>query len=99
MKPSVPSSQTRDPLPCRRTQANYFQLKAPGSSIEWINPVIKQRYQLTANYSIEDDLEPNMIISELIDHNPEVLTTTINSLDSSVLYVKSIIPSGGSQHC
>jgi len=92
MKPSLPE------ISHRRQQSIILQTKAPRPSLEWINPIFKQNIQLTSNHAIEDDFEPYTIIKELRDNNPDILNSTINTLDSSVLYVKSIIPSTASQH-
>jgi len=93
MKPSLPK------ISHRRQQSISLQTKAPRPSLEWINPVLKQNIQLTSNHTIEDDFESNAIINELIDKNPDIVNSTINPLDSSLLYVKSIIPSAASsQH-
>jgi hypothetical protein len=101
MKPSLPSLNTRDPLPAisyRRTQAISLQTRAPRPSIEWINPAINQYIQSTSNHTDDDDHEPNTIINELIDNNPDIINGTNNLLDLSLLYVKSIILSSASQH-
>ncbi|CAF3092305.1 unnamed protein product [Rotaria sp. Silwood2] len=78
MKPSLPSSQSLDSISTisyHRAQPIHFQTRTPRPSIAWINPAITQHFQSRPNYFIKDEFEPN----------------TINPLDSSVLYVKSII--------
>jgi len=102
MKPSLPSIQTRDPLSTishRRAKSRNFQTKTPRSSIEWTNPAIKRDIQSPLNHTPEDDLESNIIINELINKNPDILNSTTNRLDSSLLYVKSIINSPGLENC
>jgi hypothetical protein len=101
MRPSLRSPLSRDPLSAisyRGAKANHFQITAPRPSIEWINPAIKHQSQLISNYTVEKDIEPNTIINELLDTNPNVINSTIHPLDASLLYVKSILPSTGSQH-
>jgi hypothetical protein len=101
MKPSLPSTHTRDPLAAisrSRGQVINWQTKAVRSSIKWINPAIEQHIRLTSNYTAEDDLEPNIIINELMDKKHDIINSTANPLHSSLLYVKSITSSAGSQN-
>jgi hypothetical protein len=98
MKPSLPTHSPLPEISHRPRKSISLQTKAPRPSLEWINPIFKQNIQLTSNHTIEDDFEPYAIINELKDINPDILDSTINSLDSSLLYVKSIIPSATSQH-
>ena len=95
MKPSTHTHQSQAAISHRRTRANYSQIQAPRPSIEWINPAMRQYSQSVINHSKENDLEPNIIINELIDHNSDIINSTTNPLDSSLVYVKSIIPSMG----
>jgi hypothetical protein len=101
MRPSLRSPQNRDPFSAisyRRAQANQLQIKAPRPSFEWINPAINKHSQLTSNYTEEDDRQSNTIINELMDNNPDIINSTNNPLDASLSYVKSILPTAGSQH-
>ena len=93
-----PSSRTREsvlaPISSRRTTADHSQVKAPRPSIDWINPAINQHFQLSFKPFNEDNLEPDTIINELMDHNSDIVNSTIHHpLDLSVSYVKSMIPS------
>lgn len=101
MKPSLPSTHNRDPYTAilqRRSQPNHFQTQAPRPSIEWINPAINQHIQSPLNYTNGDDVEPNTIINELLDKNPDIVNNTNNPIDSSLVYVKSILPSMTTQN-
>ncbi|CAF1102711.1 unnamed protein product [Rotaria sordida] len=94
MKPSLSSSQTPDPISTisyRHAQAINFQTRAPRPSIAWVNPAITQYFQSTSNHLIKDQFETNTIINELLDNKSDIINNTINPLDSSVSYVKSII--------
>lgn len=101
MKPSLPSLHTNhdplSPISHRRTQAIHLQTQTPRPSLEWINPAINQHIRSQSNHTNEKDLEPNTIINELLDKNPDIVNSTSNPLDSSVLYVKSILPSTTTQ--
>jgi hypothetical protein len=101
MRPTVPLSSTRNSFPTtsnRRKQAINLQTSTSRPSIEWTNPAISQHIHSTVKYTFEDDLKANTIINELIDNNPEIVNSTINPIDLSVLYVKSIIPSSAASH-
>jgi hypothetical protein len=96
MRPTVSSSPSREGFSHtsnRRKQAINAQTSTPRPSIEWTNPATSQHIQSTFKYSFEDDLKANTIINELINNNPEMVNSTINPIDLSILYVKSIIPS------
>jgi hypothetical protein len=64
--------------------------------MEWINPAVNQHIQ--SNHRSEDDNGPNMIVDELIDNKTDGVNNTINPFDSSLVYVKSIIPSHSNRH-
>lgn len=100
LKPSLPPSPTIDVLPAithHHASSLTLQTKAPRPSIEWINPAITQHLQATSNYITKDELEPNIIINELLDNKSDVVINTPSPLDSSVLYVKSILHSTRAQ--
>ncbi|CAF3678067.1 unnamed protein product [Rotaria sp. Silwood1] len=94
MKPSLPSLQTHEPLSTISYRHSYpinFQTRAPRPSIAWVNPVMMEHFQSTSNYLFRNNFQSNTIINELLDNKSDVMNNTINPLDSSVLYVKSII--------
>ena len=101
MRPTLPISPSRETFSNaakRRTKATNVQTSAPRPSIDWTNP-ISLHTQSTIRYSFEEDQKATAIINDLIDKNPEMANTTINPIDLSILYVKSIIPSSeASQH-
>ena len=91
-----PASRMRDslvPMSNRQTKTDQSKIKAPRPSIDWINPAINPHFQLTPRPFNEDNLEPDTIINELMDHSSDIVHSTIHPLDLSVSYVKSIIPS------
>lgn len=95
MRPTIPIPLPRETFSNasnRRTRAVNMQTSAPRPSIEWTNP-ISLHAQSTIRYSFEEDLKANAIINDLIDKNSEMVNSTINPIDLSILYVKSIIPS------
>lgn len=100
IKPPLSSSQIRDPLSSilryRRSQAHHYPTKAPRPSIDAMNSASKQNFQSTSYHTYPDDNE----FDELIDNDnvSDALSTTIKTFDSSLLCVKSIIPSVAPQH-
>jgi hypothetical protein len=100
MKPSFPSIQTRDPLSAilryRRPQLVNYPPKAPRTSVDATNSSVKQHFQSTSIHTFTDNAD----LDELIDNDnvSDTISTTINPFDSSLLCVKSIIPSAGPQH-
>lgn len=100
MRPSLGATRTRDPVAAtshRPAASSQSQARTPRASFEWINPAINQHFQLTSKPYTEGHLEPNTIINELMDHNSDIVNMTINPLDLSVSYVKSILPSAGAE--
>jgi len=79
----------------RRSQPIQFPPKARRPSIDTINSTVKQNFQSTAFHLFTEDND----LDELIDNDTisDVRSTTLNPLDSSILSVKSIIPSAGPQ--
>ncbi|CAF0913540.1 unnamed protein product [Rotaria sordida] len=100
MKPPYPAAQARDPLSAivrnRRSQAINYSAKLPRSSTDTINSSAKQNFLSTTFHSNTDNNE----LDELIDNDnvSDTISTTINPFDSTLLCVKSIIPSAGPQH-
>jgi hypothetical protein len=80
----------------RRSQVNNLPSKVPRSSNDTINPTVKHNFQSTSLPTFAD----NSDLDELIDNdNVSNITNTIfHPFGSSLLCVKSIIPSAGPQH-
>lgn len=94
MKPPQPSANPRDPLSIflrhRRAQTNNVSTKTRQPSVDALNSSAKQ------NISLTDDSELDGLIDR--DDVSDILSTTKNPFDSTLLSVKSIIPLAGPQH-
>lgn len=100
MKPSLPSSQTPDSaraISSHREQSSRLQRRSAAPSVAWINPVITEDLQARSNILIRHDLEPDAIINELLNTKSNILDGKLSPLDSSLLRVKSIICTSGTQ--
>ena len=79
-----------------RSQPVNFSAKVPYSVTGAMKSSAKQNFSSSAHHSLADDND----FDELIDNDAasDALSTIINTFDSSLLSVKSIIPSTGPQH-
>ncbi|CAF3547173.1 unnamed protein product [Rotaria sp. Silwood1] len=100
MRPPYPVTQTRDPLSAivrnRRSQTINCSAKIRHSSTDAMSLSAKPNLLSTTLHACTDDNE----FDELIDNDnvSDTISTAIHPFDSTLLCVKSIIPSAGPQH-
>ena len=96
MKPSMaPATNGKSPavkLP-RPVPTRHHSPRAPRSSMQWINPIMKQTL---SSVSPDDDTLVETSTAGSTDRTPTDKNATINPFQSSLLYIKSILPANES---